>query len=220
MSAGPISWHTLRVYLVASWTVLGVSATAAAQIDEPIGRFVTDLRGSVASFGQNADLAFSRGFDPSLTPSTGLGFQAGAHLYLYRWRTITFGVGANFHTSVGNRPAREDDLDPNGPTLRKKFTSFSPQLSFNFGGRDGWSYLSGGIGTSRLSLFPLSEGEPPPRSADTLNYGGGARWFVKDHLALSLDLRFYAISPLEPTDTEPGSPRMTIMVLNIGASFK
>ena len=96
----------------------------------------------------------------------------------------------------------------------------APQLSFNFGGRNGWSYISGGPGTARLSLFPLNQDQPTQRRTNTLNYGGGARWFVREHLAFSLDLRFYAMSPLAATETEPGSPRMTVMVLSIGASFK
>ena len=29
----------------------------------------------------------------------------------------------------------------------------------------------------------------------TINYGGGARWFTKTHLAFSFDVRFYAINP-------------------------
>jgi hypothetical protein len=71
-----------------------------------------------------------------------------------------------------------------------------------------------------MSLFPLNQDEPTQRRASTLNYGGGARWFIKEHLAFSVDLRFYAMSPLEETETEPGSPRLTVMVLSIGASFK
>ena len=29
--------------------------------------------------------------------------------------------------------------------------TLAPQVSFNFGGRDGWSYLSGGIGLATLT---------------------------------------------------------------------
>ena len=200
--------------------LLVLSSSALAQDDEPIGRFVVDLRGSFAPYGQDENLAFSRGYDPSATPSVGLGFEAGGHLYFFRWRVITFGVGATVHASLGDRRAMETDIDPDGPTLRKQFTAISPQLSFNFGGRNGWSYISGGLGTSRMSLFPLNQDGPTQRQASTLNYGGGARWFIKEHLAFSVDLRFYAMSPLEETETEPGSPRLTVMVLSIGASFK
>ena len=33
-------------------------------------------------------------------------------------------------------------------------------------------------------------------------------------------LRFYALSPLERTDTEPGSPRMSRMVFSVGVSIQ
>ncbi|MBJ83876.1 MAG: hypothetical protein CL462_13335, partial [Acidimicrobiaceae bacterium] len=106
-----------------------------------------------------------------------------------------------------------------GPTVKTRFTAVSPQLSFNFGDGDGWSYLSGGLGTSRMTVYKDQPTLPEQRSAGTLNYGGGARWFVRPGLALSLDIRIFAISPVEATDTEPGSPRMTRMAFNIGASF-
>ena len=207
-----------RMLMLTAFLLVSVNATA--QGNEQISWFVADLRGSIAPFGQNVALATSRGFEPSATPGTGLGLDAGANLYFYRWRVITFGVGATFHTSASNRAAEEDDVDPTSPTLRKKFTAISPQLSFNFGGRDGWSYLSGGIGSSRLSLFSRNGVEQEQRNTSTVNYGGGARWFVREHLALSLDLRFYALSPVDSTKTGPGSPRMTIMVFSLGASFK
>ena len=110
--------------------------------------------------------------------------------------------------------------DPNGPSVRTRFTAISPQLSFNFGDSDGWSYLSGGLGTSRMSVFVDDGDEPEQRRAGTLNYGGGARWFVKPRLAFSFDLRFFAISPLDQTDTEPASPRLTRMAFSVGVSIK
>ena len=194
-------------------------STATAQPEAPIGGFVVDLRGSAAPYGQNEELAEFRGVDPFATPSVGIGFEAGAHTYLYRWRAITFGAGASFHASRGSRGP--ELLSAEGPTLQTSFTALSPQVSFNFGGRDGWSYVSGGIGTSRLSLRLADDDDTPPqRYARTLNYGGGARWFIRERLAFSLDLRIYAISPLPPTHEHPRSPRMTLMVLNIGASFR
>ena len=197
-----------------------VPLTASAQEDEPIGRFAVDAHGSFVSFGQSQDLAITRGFMPFDTPGRGTGLVVGAHHYFFRWNVITFGIGGSFHTSRGDRPPSEFSPDPDGPVARKKLTAFSPQISFNFGGRNGWSYISGGMGTSRLSLYSLEINTPQQRFARTLNYGGGARWFTSEHLAFSLDLRFYAISPLEQTDDDPRSPRMTVMALSIGASFK
>ena len=219
MLVSPPSFVAFRGLLTLIALLL-TSANVTAQGSDSIGWFVVDLRGSIAPFGQNVALAVDRGFDPTITPGTGLGLDAGANVYFYRWRVITFGVGTSFHTSVADRPAQETDLGQTGPTLRKKFTTVAPQLSFNFGGPNGWSYLSGGVGSSRLSLFSHDGAEPDQRNTNTVNYGGGARWFAREHLAFSLDLRFYSLSPLEQTETKPGSPRMTLMVLSIGASFK
>lgn len=210
----------LRVLLAAAAMLLGAAPPAVAQDDEPIGRFVADLRGSFVRFGQQPGLAGSYGFRPHATPSSGIGVDAGAHVYPLRWRFVTLGLGAAYHASFGDRGARTDDVDPDGPTLRKTFRAISPQLSLNFGGRNGWSYLSGGIGTSRLVLFARDGERPAERSARTLNYGVGARWFVKRHVAFSLDLRFHSLSPLQPTATAPASPRLTLMVLSVGASFR
>lgn len=208
-----------RVLLAAAAMLLGAAPPAVAQ-DEPIGLFVADLRGSFVRFGQQPGLARSHGFRPHATPSIGIGVDAGAHVYPLRWRFVTLGLGAAYHASFGDRGARPDDVDPDGPTLRKTFRAVSPQLSLNFGGRNGWSYLSGGIGMSRLALFPRDGEQPDQRLARTLNYGAGARWFVNRRVAFSLDLRFHTLSPREPTDSAPASPRLTLMVLSVGASFR
>jgi hypothetical protein len=223
------SWTSPRlIFLCLPILLLADVSDTRAQDASPIGPFVVDARGSLARYGQNAELAAERRFLISQLPGSGLGLDMGAHVYLFRWRGITFGVGASLHTSAGEHAPPEDEASMPGPgrpvlkepTLRTRFMAFSPQLSFNFGDGDGWSYLSGGMGTSRLSLFDVDRDEPTQRGARTLNYGGGARWFAQPHVAFTVDLRFYAISPLEPANAEPGSPRMTLMVLSIGASFK
>ncbi len=202
-------------------SLLATSLPAHAQPpEEPIGRYVLDVRGTFLPFSQNVELAASRGLPPLDTPGGGFGYDVGAHVYLFRWRMVTFGLGASHHASRADQQPGQHSVDPDGPTLRKRFSASSSQLSFNFGHRDGWSYLSGGLGSSRLSLFPLTAEEPAQRSANTLNYGGGVRWFLNDHLGFTIDLRFYAISPLPEFDEAPGSPRMTQMAINVGASFR
>ena len=54
----------------------------------------------------------------------------------------------------------------------------------------------------------------------TINYGGGARWFAKKHLAFSFDVRFYAIDPGTPYFGFPGSPRATLLIIGAGVSVK
>ena len=196
------------------------AAPAAAQDPGPIGPFVIDVRGSLVNVGQDPDLAANRGLGPGQLPAWGLGLDVGGHVYLFSLGVVTFGVGASALFTGPSRTPGMDDLDAGGPTVTTRFTAFSPQLSFNFGDGDGWSYLSGGVGTSRLTVSSEQLTVPEQRRAGTLNYGGGARWFVRPGVALSLDLRFYAISPLAQTATEPGSPRMTLLGLNMGVSFK
>ncbi len=95
-------------------------------------------------------------------------------------------------------------------------------MSFNFGTGDGWSYISGGIGTSVWSTVP--NGQPPlPGDEErlrTINYGGGARWFAKSHLAFTIDIRFHDIDPGTPQGGLPGSPRATIFIIGAGVSVK
>ena len=201
--------------------LLMIAATpAAAQDPGPIGPFVIDIRGSFVSVGQAALLAANRGLGPGQLAASGLGLEVGGQVYLFRWRSITFGVGASALFLSTSRTPGQDDLDPDDPTVNTRFRALSPQLSFNFGDGDGWSYLSGGLGTSRMSVFVAQETEPAQRRARTLNYGGGARWFAKPGLAFSFDVRFFAISPLEQINTEPGSPRMTRVAINVGVSIK
>ena len=221
MAVGQNFLHNLGATTCAIAWLLTSPVIATAQGVEPIGRFVVDVRGSIPLYGQNEQLAANEGLFPFQLPSRGLGIDVGGHLYPLRWRGITFGIGISLLTSAGERAADENDPVVDGPTVRTTFAAVSPQLSFNFGAKEGWSYLSGGLGVSRLTMSTVAQGNESPRRAKTINYGGGARWFVKRHLAFTLDLRFYAISPLPSTETgELETPRITLMVVNAGVSFK
>lgn len=203
------------------WSLPATSVPAWAQPpEEPVSGWVLDVRGSFVPFSRNVEFAASRGLPPLDTPGRGLGYDVGAHLYIFRLWRITFGVGGSYHASRADQRPGQFSVDPDGPTLRKRFSARSSQLSFNFGHRNGWSYLSGGLGSSRLALFPLGADEPAQRSANTLNYGGGVRWFLNARLAFTIDVRFYAISPLPAIGGSPASPRMTQATFNVGASFR
>jgi len=99
----------------------------------------------------------------------------------------------------------------------------------NFGSGTGWSYLSGGIGRSNWAVYrdDVGSSDADGEVLKTLNYGGGARWFAKSHLAFSFDVRFYALNPgsgvVAPPDGRaawPGSPRTRFMTIGAGISVK
>jgi hypothetical protein len=142
------------------------------------------------------------------------------HFYPLRWRAMTFGIGGEF-TAGRSRQTPAAGVEFVRPA-EERFVSIAPQLSFNFGTGNGWSYISGGLGQSTWSIVPEGQEAFPPDSErlKTINYGGGARWFMKSHLAFSFDVRFYAINPGTPYFGFPGSPRTTLMVIGAGISVK
>jgi hypothetical protein len=99
-------------------------------------------------------------------------------------------------------------------------TTIAPQVSFNFGTHEGWSYLSGGYGTSsthaEVSIPASFDGESGSRNrrTSTLNFGGGARWFLREHLAVGFDVRFHR---LRASGTVPSTQ---ILGLSVGVSLR
>jgi hypothetical protein len=188
-----------------------------------IGPFVLDLHGVVPMFpSDDQQLADSRGLLLQELPGRGLGLHTGAHVYLLHWKAVTFGLGADLIVARSHQDAPQLATDVFARATTERFTHFAPQLSFNFGDGDGWSYISGGIGTSIWSIVPDGEPARPPDTErlKTINYGGGARWFIKRHLAFSFDVRFYAIDPSTPAAGLPGGPRTTLISLGAGISVK
>ena len=205
-----------------AWLALAAAATAVRAQGPPprIGPIALDLHGTVPRLPQNDALAASRGISLSELPGTGLGAQAAVHLYFFRWRAMTVGIGGEAAV------ARATRTPPTAATgvrrVTGQFRTLGSQLSLNFGSGDGWSYLSGGIGRSNWSIIA---GDRRPLPADdeplkTVNYGGGARWFVRRHLAFSFDVRFYAVNPGTPSQGFPPSPRITFMSAGAGISLK
>jgi len=54
----------------------------------------------------------------------------------------------------------------------------------------------------------------------TLNFGGGARWFIKDHFGVGFDVRWYKLSPVPVSATHPGAPRESLVTIGAGVVFK
>ena len=207
--------------LLVALFALASSSAAAQEPPPPIGPFVIDLHGTFPRFpSDSSQLALSRGLSVAQLPGSGLGVQASAHLYFLRLKAITFGIGAEVATARSSQTP--DPTSTLAPT-EERFSTFSPQLSFNFGNGHGWSYLSGGLGRSNWAIVPVGAEQGPAdlEVLKTLNYGGGARWFARPHLAFSLDVRIYVISPGTPYfEGAAGGPRTNLLVIGAGISVK
>jgi hypothetical protein len=203
-----------------------------AQKQEPPGPFVIDVRGVISGFTPTAAVGAPFALTKTQLPNRGLGFDLGAHVYPLRRRHITLGIGANWLNVRGSK-VPDPLVLPNDPTVKEKFQTLAGQLSLNFGSSDGWSYISGGLGSSRrtIQVFPVTQSgstvTPPTDTtvtaqgarSKTINYGGGARWFASSHIAFGFDLRWYAVNPSVETTTMPALPRQTLFVANVGISI-
>jgi hypothetical protein len=194
-----------------------------AQEPPPIARFVVDLRGTFPGFPtDDPQLAESRGLTAAELPGRGLGIDLAAHVNIYRRRGFALGLGGHLTLARATRTPPSVPGEPALPVVVTRFGSLGSQLSFNFGTGDGWSYISGGIGQSIWSIIPRGAHSLPPddERLRTFNYGGGARWFAKPHLAFTFDVRIHAIDPGQPHATGPGSPRTPLLVIGAGVSVK
>jgi hypothetical protein len=209
-------------------TLLGISvltaAPARAQLaaDEPIGRYVVDVRGALLSVPSSGELAADNGLLTTNLPGLGLGVDVAAHVYPLRFKAVTFGLGAQLTLARATAgPNTLEDGTTTGTDVTAKFTAVSPQVSLNFGSKAGWSYLSGGMGLATLFFeTPQSDPEQEVPRRTTINFGGGGRWFLKEHMAFSFDLRFYMMPPVAADTHIAQSPRLRVMVFSAGVSFR
>jgi hypothetical protein len=219
----------ILVWLIAAFA--GAAAPAAGQQRrEPIGRFVVDAR--VTSAGLPGDQGWTPVLPPETeTPSRALGLNIGAHVYVLRFKSLAIGAGASWDTGRGTvapPDIPEGTTTPvvQGPEVTTRLTSFAPQVSVNFGHSLGWSYISGGIGRTRVeSSAQAVTGTAQYVPVDSgwtkaINYGGGARWFINEHVGVSFDLRWYNLSIVEPSATSPGAPRASLLTAAVGVSLK
>jgi hypothetical protein len=180
-----------------------------------------DVRGIIPLFGSSASLAASRNLSAAELPGAGFGGSFGGHVYLPKFGPIT--VGAGVEATVGrSHSGANGDVDPPLRAVSETFKSVVPQLSLNFRGANGWSYLSVGFGRARWSV--VADGaEPAPADSESLkviDYGGGARWFIRKHLAFNLDVRWHEIKEGAPQGDLPPSPHTVILAIGAGVSLR
>jgi hypothetical protein len=205
--------------LVASSLVL-LACPASAQSPPAVGPFVADVRAALTTYPDTAATAEPRGLEATNLPESGLGVEVGAHFYPLRRRIVSVGVGATVLWSRGTRRAEASTDGSQPPAVTTKLAAFSPQVSLNFGTARGWSYLSGGLGTATLSISRDDLPEEEGQTALSINFGGGARWFFRERLGFTFDVRFYSISGQDPSAGSLGFPKTTQFVGSVGVAVK
>lgn len=165
--------------------VLMFAGEAFAQAVDPPGPWVLDVRG--ATSGLPSDTAFFPALAvDTLVPSRGFGFDVGAHVYLFSLGPARVGLGASYLQARGT-----------SDTVTANVSTVAPQISFNFGSSNGWSYLGAGLGRAsvRTTAVQLSgTAEQETGSVASINVGGGARWFLTSHIGIGFDVRWHRLS--------------------------
>lgn len=170
----------MRSGLLAAWlglagVFLGSRVEAQSLTPGPPGPYVVDVRGVTSGIPASPGLYPDLG-EQFTVPARGFGVDVGGHVYLFNLGPARLGLGVNV---IHVRGTATD--------AAATFQTVAPQLSFNFGTSDGWSYLSLGAGTARVAAIETG-------SSSAINAGGGARWFMKRHLAVGFDVRVHMIA--------------------------
>jgi hypothetical protein len=192
-----------------------ISTAAFAQSSSP-GPYIVDLRGAMSGAPGGASFYPAVPVD-TRAPQRAFGFGVGAHVYPFQLGIARVGVGIDVMRVRGSATSLTGNV---GAAMT--VSTLAPQVSFNFGTRDGWSYLSGGYGTTGTTAkveTPAAATTPGvtltrERRTRTLNVGGGARWFLRERVAVGFDVRFHRLG------ATAGSASKQIVGLSVGLSLR
>lgn len=212
--------------------LLLVSTPALAQNEERLPWFAVDLHG--ASVG----MPTAEGWIPvpvigdQPLPGRGFGLAGGATVYPLRLGIVTFGAGVSFAAAKGTGESvtittgsGESAVTIVTPIMRTQVLNLLPQLSINFGRKLGWSYLSAGLGTTRVTSSADAVGTTPQvivpeRWNQAINFGGGARWFMKRRLGAGFDVRFVKLGSRAASGAIPAARRTQMITFSAGISIQ
>jgi len=209
-----------------SIAALCISTAAFAQSPTSPGPYVIDVRGMVlgAPTGSSFYYVVPTG---TLVPARAFGGSGGAHVYPFRLGAARIGIGVDGIRTRGASvtPAVTTTTASASHSAVKtsmEVSGVSGQISFNFGGREGWSYLTAGYGNTRTRSEVSNEVLGPivhsvvvlKRHTPTLNFGGGARWFIREHLGVGFDVRFHRLMATN------GLPSKRLVGLSVGLSVR
>lgn len=210
----------MRRLFLTLW-VLATAAPAFAQQPERIPALVIDARGAFAFLGADVVTAENLPNTTNDLAGHGFGLGGGVHVYPIRGGNWALGLGGEIMLA-GATKQNFDPIDPKiaiGPEVHRQFRSFSGQISLNFGHRNGWSYLTAGMGPLQFDTH-LPPSVPDGLKQMTQNFGGGARWFTTPHVAFTVDMRFYMTQPANPTLIVAGRERTKVTIISAGISLR
>jgi hypothetical protein len=207
-----------------------VASPAFAQTAERIPWFAIDLHAATVGLPQ------AEGWVPvvpadSELPGRNWGVVVGGTVYPVKLGLVTFGVGASMMSAKGTGASTlttgsgSTSTTKNLQVVHTGITSLAPQLSMNFGKKLGWSYLSLGLGRSKVSSRSDALGATPGRTVpeawnSALNFGGGAKWFMKKHLGAGFDARFVKLASRSPSGVLPSAKRTQLWNISAGISIQ
>jgi len=165
-------------------------------------------------------------------PGRGFGAAGGATVYPFKLGIMTLGLGASVSAGKGTGESLTITTGSGStaattvtPIFRTRALHVIPQLSINFGHKLGWSYLSAGVGTTRISASAdatstMPEVGLPDSWNQALNFGGGARWFMKPRLGAGFDVRFVKLGSRGATAVLPAARRTQMITFSAGISVQ
>lgn len=210
-------------HLFAALILIVVASSAAkAQVKEPISPYAVDFRVFYSGLGQDPTTAANLNVAAGDLPKRGLGGVLGIHGYPLRGQRLALGIGGEVMLMRGRATQKSLAGEPTTePPVQQRIFSIAPAISLNFGTRDGWSYVTAGMGPMSFATFQGEERPPAsPPTKNTINAGGGARWFLVPHVAFTFDIRFYLTRPEEIAPPYPGRQRSRLRVLSAGISIR
>lgn len=222
----------MRLMCMILLALAAAAAPASAQAPERLPWFAVDLHGAWVG------LPSAEGWVPPVAASTplpgrGWGLAGAATVYPLKIGVATLGLGVGLATGRGSSgpltrttgSGSTETTVPTTTTVTTRITSVLPQLSINFGHQLGWSYLSAGYGRSKVAssseAFGTTLAQTVPEAWNAaINFGGGARWFMKPRLGAGFDVRFTKLGSRAESATLPSAKRTQMITLSVGISIQ
>lgn len=216
---------TLRSITAFLCTLVLLPAIAAAQgpvapvTTQAMPWIVGDVRVGWPAIGADEITAASIGRRATDLPGRALTGGVGLHAYPLRLGRFTVGVGAEVLRGRGSFQQKDGDGKPVGEPINRALAATAWQASLNFGRGQGWSYLTAGTGPFQFDTYP-GDGPGDGEQLDTVNVGGGARWFKWRHAGVTTDVRFYLTKASKGTQVVAPRGARRIVVLSVGLTIK